>query len=156
MRELEVDAVVEGSVLRVGDRVRITAQLIRGDSDEHMWADSYDREMRDVLSVISEVARSIAGEIEVAVSEADESYLTDTRHVNPEAYDAYLMGQFHFNTLSFREFPAALEYFEKARDIDPGFAEAYAAEGGIYFLYAHFGVKPLTEVVGPARAAVEA
>jgi serine/threonine protein kinase/tetratricopeptide (TPR) repeat protein len=154
-KELDVDAVVEGSVLRVGDRVRITAQLIRGDSDEHMWADSYDREMRDVLSVISEVARSIAGEIEVAVSEADELELTDSRPVEPEAYDAYLMGQFHFNTLSPREFPAALEYFEKARDIDPGFAEAYAAEGGIYFLYAHFGMKPRNEVIGPARAAVE-
>ncbi len=154
-QELDVDAIVEGSVMRVGDQVRITAQLIRAETDEHLWAENYDRELRDVLGLLSEVAQAIAGEIEVALSREDKAQLADFGPVVPEAYDAYLRGQFHFNTLSIKEFDTALEYFQEAREIDPEFASAYAAEGGIYYLYAHFGVKPPDQVIGPARAAVE-
>jgi TolB-like protein/predicted Ser/Thr protein kinase len=102
-RELDVDAIVEGSVMRVGDQVRITAQLIRAATDEHLWAENYDRELSNVLGLLSEVAQEIAGEIEVALSGEDKAQLADSGPVVPEAYDAYLRGQFHFNTLSAKE-----------------------------------------------------
>ena len=153
-RELDVDVLVEGSVMRVGDRVRITAQLIRGSTDEYMWAESYDRDLRNVLAVISDVARSIAGEIRIALSAEDEEQLADSGPVDPEAYDALLMGQFNINALSPKNCLIALEYFQKARDIDPSFAQAYAMEGAAYVLLAHFGVRSVSEVVGPARAAL--
>ena len=125
-RELGVDAVVEGSVLRVGDRVRITAQLIRAGSDEHLWADSYERDMRDVLGLQRDVAVAIAGRIEGVLTPQDASILAPPRPVNPEAYDAYLKGR-HLMRLAIpgnRKKGAA--YFERAIALDPSYAPAYA------------------------------
>ena len=89
-KELNVEAIVEGSVLRSGERVRITAQLIRATTDEHLWADSYDRDLRDVLAVQSEVARAIAGAIHVTLTPQERLRLRRTRPVNPEAHEPYL------------------------------------------------------------------
>ena len=95
-QELNVDAVVEGSVMRVGPRVRITAQLIHAVSDTHLWAESYDRDFEDVLLVQSEIARAIAREIQVAITPEEAKRLSRARRVNPEAYEAYLKGRFHW------------------------------------------------------------
>ena len=94
-QELNVDALVEGSVLRVGDRVKITAQLIRAATDEHLWGESYERDLGDVLRLHSEVARTIAQEIKVTLTPQEQGQMVEARPVNPEAYQAYLMGRFH-------------------------------------------------------------
>ena len=93
--ELGVDAVIEGSVLREGDRVRVTAQLIEARTDQYLWADNFDRELRDVMALYSEVARTIAREIEINVAPEEERRLASVRPVDPEAYEAYLKGEFH-------------------------------------------------------------
>jgi TolB-like protein/tetratricopeptide (TPR) repeat protein len=125
-RELGVDAVVEGSVTRAGEQVRISVQLIRAETDEHLWADSYDRELSDILSLQSEVARGIAGQIEAQLTPAEERLLTAKRPVVPEAYDAYLRGLFHLTSLTPDQVERARDYFEQALEKDPSFALAYA------------------------------
>src|SRR5262245_46768667 len=91
--ELGVDAVVEGSVARAGNRVRITAQLIHAASDTHLWADSFDRDLSDVLTLQSEAARAIAAEIKIKLTPRARARLEVARRVNPEAYDDYLRGR---------------------------------------------------------------
>src|SRR5262249_43784561 len=91
-RELHVDGVIEGSVLRLGDRVRITAQLIQGDSDQHLWAESYERDLQDVLALQSEVATAISKQIKAAVTPQEQIYLSPVYAINPEVHEAYLRG----------------------------------------------------------------
>jgi hypothetical protein len=93
-RTLGVDAVVEGSVIKEGDRIRVTAQLIRGATDEHFWSETYDREMRDVLTLQSELAQSIAEKVEVSVDGEEHQRLAAARPVAPEVYESYLKGRF--------------------------------------------------------------
>jgi len=123
--ELNVEGVVEGSVLRVGQRVRITAQLIHAATDTHRWAESYERDMREVLLLQTEVAQAIAREIKVAVTPEETRRLARARPVNPEAYEAYLKGRFHLYKLSPEHFDTALEYFQLALQKDPNYAPAY-------------------------------
>src|SRR3989338_7915796 len=113
-RELRVDALVEGSVLREGDQVRITVQLIHGPTDKHLWAESYQRELRGVLALQSEVAQAIAGEIRIAVTPAERARLAAVRPANPDAYDAYLKGRYYMNSTAPNRFARAIEHFEQA------------------------------------------
>jgi serine/threonine-protein kinase len=152
--ELDVDALIEGSVLRIDDEVRITAQLIDGTSDEHLWADSYDRNLRNVLSLLNEVAGAIAHEVHATVTPEQKKRLAQARPVNLDAYDALLRGQQLFNTFKSANLYKAIDYFKKAIDIDPGFAEAHAWMAGAYMLLAVFGAPP-TEVMPKSRAAAE-
>jgi TolB-like protein/Tfp pilus assembly protein PilF len=122
-RELEVDAIVEGTVLRVGDRVRITAQLIDAGKETHLWAESYERHLRDVLTLQSEVADAIAREIRVKVTAVDRARFADPRPVDPEAYEAYLKGRYHWNRQGLRK---GIQSFEQAIGKDPTYAAAYA------------------------------
>ena len=101
-RELNVDAVVEGSVLRSGDRVRITTQLIQAEPDRHLWAESYERDLRDILALQSEVARTITREIQLRLTPHEETLLTSARQVNPDAHEAYLKGIYHWEKRSLR------------------------------------------------------
>ena len=101
--ELDVDTIVEGTVLRVGRRVRITAQLIDAHNEAHLWAESYERDLRDVLNLQSEIARSIAEEIRVKLTPQDRTHLAQVRPVHPEAYEAYLQGRYHWNRRSGQE-----------------------------------------------------
>ena len=133
-RELDVDAVVEGAVQRVGNRVRITAQLIHAPTDRHLWANSYERDLRDLLALQSEVTRAIAGEIQVRVTPAEKARLTERRRVDPDAYEAYLRGKFAFrlhDRTGDRTEPA-IQWFERAVSLDPGFALAHAALARAY------------------------
>ena len=125
-RKLGVDAVVEGSVIRSGDRVRITAQLIDARSDRHLWAKSFERNSKDVLALQDELASAIAREIHVKLTPAEESKLALAPSVNPEAYDAYLKGRYFFNRPSDENLSKAIALFEEATRKDPTYAPAFS------------------------------
>jgi eukaryotic-like serine/threonine-protein kinase len=122
-RELGADGVIEGSVFREGDKVRITVQLIHGASDRHIWSESYQRGLRDVLILQGEVARAIATQIGVALTPDREGRAASVRPVDPEAYTLYLKGNFQAIR---REYPAAIEHYQQAIAMDPSFAPAHA------------------------------
>ena len=135
-RELGVDAVIEGSVLREGNQVRITVQLIHGKTDQHLWVDSYQRELRGVMALQSEVAQAIANEIKVELTPQEQAQLTSTRPVNPEAYQLYLKGNFQLLKNNEEAFRRAIEYFEQAIAKDSTYAPAYA---GLSMAYGEMG-----------------
>jgi TolB-like protein/tetratricopeptide (TPR) repeat protein len=125
-RTLGVDAIVEGSVMREGNRIRVTAQLIRAATDEHFWSQTYDRELRDVLNVQSELAQSIAEKVQVTVTGEEHQRLTAARSVAPEVYESYLKGQFVYDKSNSRaEVEESIVYLEHAIQMDPTFAPAY-------------------------------
>jgi len=125
-RELEVDVIVEGTVLRAGDRVRITAQLIDPEKETHLWAESYQRHLRDVLDLHAELAQSIARQVQVKRTPQEQAQLAQSRPVNPEAYEAYLKGRYHWNRRSREGLPKGVQYFQEAIAKDAGYAAAYA------------------------------
>src|SRR5947207_15303406 len=125
-RELEVDAIVEGTVLRAGDRVRITAQLIDPEKETHLWAESYQRHLRDVLDLHAELAQSIARQVQVKLTPQEQAQFAQSRPVNPEAYEAYLKGRYHWNRRSREGLPKGVQYFQEAIAKDAGYATAYA------------------------------
>ncbi len=153
-RELNVDAVVEGSVLRDGERVRITTQLIRAMPERHLWAESYERDLSDVLALQGEVARAIAREIKVVVTPAEETRLASARPVNPEAYEAYLKGRYFWNKRTREELMKGLGYFQQAIERDPAFALAYAGLANSYLLLPQYNLAPPREVMPKAKAAL--
>src|SRR5215469_11182426 len=124
-RELNVDAVIEGSVLRDGQRVRITAQLIHASTDQHLWAESYERDFRDILSLQSEIARQVASKIKIMLTPEENARFVTTRPINPAAHEAYLKGRFYWNKRSTESANQARSYFQKALDLDPTYAQGY-------------------------------
>ncbi|HEY6050733.1 MAG TPA: hypothetical protein VIZ58_05740, partial [Thermoanaerobaculia bacterium] len=155
-RTLNVDAIVEGSVLRAGDKVRITAQLIDARSDRHLWAKSFERSSRDVLALQDELASAIAREIHVQLTPAEQSRLTSSRSVNPAAYDAYLKGRYFFNRPSDENLSKAIGLFEETVKLDPKYAPAYSGLSDAY-LWAGYneGVWTGTEARPKAKGAAE-
>jgi adenylate cyclase len=127
-----VDAIVEGSVESAGNRIRITAQSIRGTTDQHMWADSYDRDLRDVLMLQSEVAQNIAKEVQVSISPDDQERLSNERRVEPEAYELYVKGRYFWAKPTPESVNKALELFNQAIAKDPNYAEAYSGLADAY------------------------
>jgi TolB-like protein/Tfp pilus assembly protein PilF len=125
-RELEVDAIIEGTVLRAGDRVRITAQLIDTSKETHLWSESYDRDLRDVLALQAEVAQSIAREIRIKITSVDQARIGEVHPVEPDAYEAYLRGRYHWNRRSAEGLGKALQYFQQAIACDETYAAAYS------------------------------
>jgi TolB-like protein/Flp pilus assembly protein TadD len=152
-KELNVDAVIEGSVLRVGDRVRITAQLIQASTDKHLWAETYDRDLRDVLALQSEVAQAITREIRTTLTPQEQTRLAGTRPVNPEAYELYLKGIRARSAASDIE-PSlrAKELFQQAIEKDPTYAPAYAALARHYNDSSEAGHVPYAEASSKAKA----
>ncbi len=130
-RTLRVDAIVEGSVIREGNRIRVYAQLIRADTDEHFWSETYDREMGDVLALQSNVARSIAEKVEVTITGQEQSRLVAARYVSPEVYESYLKGEFARGN-SQADIEKTIGYFEQAINKDPTFAPAYVGLAEAY------------------------
>jgi eukaryotic-like serine/threonine-protein kinase len=133
-KELGVDAVIEGSVERSGDQVRITAQLINARTDTHLWAHSYQRDLRDVLAMQSEVAKAIATEIQVQLTPQEQAHFDRSRPVNPAAYEAYLKGVYHWNFHTGEEMQKAISEFQRATQIDPSYAMAYVGLSDTYTL----------------------
>ena len=124
-RTLGVDAVVEGSVIKEGDRIRVTAQLIRGATDTHFWSETYDREMRDALNLEIELAQSIAEKVEVTVTGEEHQRLRAVRPVAPEVYESYLKGRFLLEQGNRAQLEQSIPYFENALNRDATFAPAY-------------------------------
>lgn len=152
--ELHVDAVVEGSVLRVGEQVRITAQLIEARRDRHLWVESYDRELRDILALHGEVAQAIAREIQIKLTPQEQGRLAEARPVNPEAYQLYLRGLYYWNKRTEAGFKKGLEYFQQAIEKDPGFASAYVGLAESHGILAGYGFTRPREAFPKAKAAV--
>ena len=131
-KELNVEAIVEGSILRIGNQVRITAQLIQAAEDRHLWAKNYERNLQDILLLQREVARDIVDGVRVSLSEHEKETLNSARPLNPEAHEAYLRGLFHWNKRSEEDLQKSIDYYEKAIEIDPEYAEAYAGLAQTY------------------------
>jgi TolB-like protein/DNA-binding winged helix-turn-helix (wHTH) protein/Tfp pilus assembly protein PilF len=125
-RDLQVDAVVEGTVARGENRVRITAQLIEASTDHHLWAKTYVRDLKDALALQDEIAQDITEQIRLKLTPKERSLLTQVHAVDPEAYDATLRGWYWFNQITPEGASKALDYFEKAIAKDPNYALAYA------------------------------
>jgi TolB-like protein/predicted Zn-dependent protease len=149
-RELGVDTVVEGSVLRQGNQVRITAQLIDAKTDHHLWARSYVRDLNDVLTLQAEVARTIADQIRIVVTPEERARLERPRTVDPEAQELYLQGM---QALSTGNPGSAIGYFQKAIDKDPNYAQAYAALANSYGWMGEAGWMPYSEAFPKEKTA---
>jgi TolB-like protein/DNA-binding winged helix-turn-helix (wHTH) protein/Flp pilus assembly protein TadD len=154
-RELNVDAVVEGTVLRSGDQVRITAQLIEASSDKHLWSRSYEGELRDTLALQNQVARAIADEIRVNLNSQERAALKNLQVVNPEAYESYLKGRYFWNKRTADGLKVALAYFNQAVEEDPTYAQAYSGLADTYALLGDWQYAAMTpkEALPKAKAA---
>jgi len=142
-RELNVDAVIEGAVMNLGDRVRINVQLIQADNDQRLWGKSYDRKISDILSLQSEVARAIVAELQVKLASSEKKPpLTPAQTVNPQAYEAYLKGEYFLNKWSTEGFNKAKDYFQQSIDLDPNYAQGYTGLAEYYGLAAFTGSAP--------------
>jgi len=155
-RELNVDGIIEGSVMRSGQRVRITAQLLYAPTDKHLWAETYERDLGDVLSLQSEVAQAIAQQVRAQVTPQQQARLRAARPVNPEAYDAYMRGRYYFfNAFTTpQDLTLAKNSFEEAVQKDPGFALAYSGVADAYLYSALFRQVSPETAYGPAEDAL--
>ncbi len=152
-RELGVDAIVEGSVLRAGDRVRISAQLIEAATDRHLWAERYERDVRDVLAIQSEVAEAVAREIQVKLTQQEKTRLASPRRVKPEAHEPYLKGRHHWNLRTREALERAIEFFNRAIEQDPTYAPAYSGLADCYNILADSNAYPPQVAFPRAEAA---
>ncbi len=154
-RELNVDAVIEGSVQQVGDNVRVRVQLIDAlPQEQNLWGQTYERARNDVLVMYSEMARAIVDEIQVKLTPEEEMRLASTRQVNPEAYKAFLKGQFHWYKLTPPDLEAALQYFQSALEIDPNYALAHTGIAMVWAGRAQMAHVPSSEAAPKAKEAI--
>ena len=152
-RELNVDAVIEGSVLRSGERIRITAQLIHATSDQHLWAESYERDFRDILSLQSDIARQVADEVRIILTPEERARLGSARQVNPKAHEWYLIARYHWNKRTEESVKKALSYFQRAIDSDPTYAQGYAGLADSYNILGYYNALLPIEAYPKGRAA---
>jgi TolB-like protein/DNA-binding winged helix-turn-helix (wHTH) protein/tetratricopeptide (TPR) repeat protein len=154
-RDLNVDAVVEGSVSRAGERIRVTAQLIDARNEKHIWAASYDEDIRDTLVLQSRVTRAIAEKIRATVNQQEQLTLAKSRTVDPDAYEAYLKGRYFWNKRTGEGLRTAIDYFRRAITIDSSYAEAYAGLADSYAVAGDwkYGVLPPLDAFPKATAA---
>ena len=152
-RELNVDAVIEGTVQRSGGRVRVTAQLIHPATDAHLWASEYERDLTDVLKLQSEVARAVADEIRIQVTPEERARLASARSVNPQAHEAFLLGRYHLSRANEQGWKQAIDYFERAIELAPDYAAVYAGLSDAWLQRGIFSAKDFREVESPSRAA---
>ena len=143
--ELKVDAIVEGSVLKAANKVRITVQLISGLTDEHLWSGDYERDLDDILALQNEVATAIAEEIKITMTPGERTRLAESRKVSPEAHEHYLKGLHHWNRRTRDGFGLALEDFQASVDADPSYAPAYAGLALTYQLLGEYSIIPINE-----------
>ena len=152
-KELNADYLVQGSVRRSSDRVRISVQLIQARDQTDVWTESYDRELKDVLAVQDSVVRSIASEIHIALTEEQEKRLAAPRQIGPEAYEAYLKGRYYWNKRTGESMQKAEQYFEQAIDNDPTYAAAYSGLADCNSGLTWHGFKSPAEALPKAYAA---
>jgi TolB-like protein len=153
-RELNVDAVIEGTVLRSGERVRITAQLIHATSDQHLWAESYERDFSGTFCPYrAKSQRQVANEVRIVLTPEELARLGSARQVNPEAHESYLKGRYHWNKRTEESVKNALSYFRRAIDNDPTYAEAYAGLADSYNILGYYNSLPPVEAYPKGKAA---
>jgi TolB-like protein/DNA-binding winged helix-turn-helix (wHTH) protein/Flp pilus assembly protein TadD len=154
-RELDVDAVIEGSVMRAGGRVRITARLIHASDDSRVWADSYEGDVRDALTLQVGVARAVAGQVRATLNHGERAVLDKPRSIDPLAYENYLKGRYFLNKRTGDGLRAAIRYFSQAIEIDRNYAEAHSGLADAYALAGdwEYGVLSTTEAFSKATAA---
>ena len=154
-RELNVDAVVEGTVLRSGNEVRITAQLIEASADKHLWSQSYEGELRNTLALQNDVARAIADQIRINLNPQEKAALAKAKTVNPEAFQSYLKGRYFWNKRTPEGLNVGLTYFNQAIEEDPAFAQAYSGLADTYALLGDWQYAVMTpkEAFPKAKAA---
>ena len=150
-KALHVDAILEGSVARSGDKVRITAQLIDARADKHIWAKSFERNSSDVLALQVDLASAIAREINVRLTASEQSRLSSAPTVNAEGHDAYLLGRYFFNRPSDENLRKAIAQFEKSVALSPGFAAGYSGLSDAY-LWAGYNEGFLTATMGKVKS----
>ena len=152
--ELNVSAIVEGSILRAGTKVRVSVQLIDASADKHLWAKNYEREMKDILALQGEVAQAIAREINLTLTPKDETRLRSARQIDPKAHERYLKGRYFWNKRTGKDLQKAAECFSDAICIDSGYALAYSGLADCYNLLPFYGDMRPKEAYPKARAAV--
>ncbi|MFQ5668024.1 MAG: tetratricopeptide repeat protein [Candidatus Binatia bacterium] len=153
-RELGVDYVLEGSVRRAAERVRVSVQLIQVSDQTHLWAESYDRHLTDILTLQSEVAHAVTQRIGIKLTPQEQTRILRPRGIDHQAYDACLQGRFHWHKLSRYHFDTALEYFELALKRDPNYALAYEGVAAVWLIRGDNGVIPPREALPKAQAAI--
>ncbi len=155
-RKLGVSTLLEGSVRRAGDRVRITAQLIEVGTDSHLWSETYDREMRDVFAIQDDIARSIVAALEVTLTPRDRRALQYVATSDAKAYDYYLRGRQYFYEFTRRQFHNAIRMFKKAIEQDPNFALAYAGMADAYSLLYQWADSSEENILKASEASIKA
>ena len=154
-RELQVDHVLEGSVRKAGDRIRVTAQLIDVRTDTHLWSDTYTRELNDIFAVQDEIAQAIVGALKLTLSVGEQQKLADHSTTNVEAYNKYLLGQHLLNLRTVQSLNGAIERFREAIELDPEFSRAWAALGYTYTVLPEYDFGTAEEYIPKAREALQ-
>jgi TolB-like protein/DNA-binding winged helix-turn-helix (wHTH) protein len=152
-RELKVDAVMEGGVARSGNRVRITTQLVEASSDRHLWAESYERDLRDTLALQDEIARDVANQVRIKLSPQEQIQLAKAHPVDPEAQEEYLKGRYELNKWTAEGAKKSIEYFQRAVQKDPAYSQAWAGLADAYLFLARHGIWPKGPTLQEAKAA---
>jgi TolB-like protein/DNA-binding winged helix-turn-helix (wHTH) protein/Flp pilus assembly protein TadD len=154
-RKLKVDAILEGSVLRSGEQVRITAQLIQLPADKHLWAESYEGNLSDTLALQNKVARAVAEQIRIEVTSQERAELKSVKKIDPEAYEDYLKGRYFWSKRTADGLKKAVDYFNQAIAKDPNYAAAYSGLADTFALLGdwQYALMPTKEAVPKAKAA---
>jgi tetratricopeptide (TPR) repeat protein len=152
-RELGVDAVVEGTIVRSGQTVRITAKLVQACDDRHLWSEKYERALGDVLTLQAEVAQAIADQIQVKLTSKEYVSVAHVRPINPQAHEAYLKGGFFRNKWTGEGLDKSIQYLSEAIELEPAYAQGYAGLSLSYCALGIFGIRPAREVYPKAKAA---
>ena len=153
-KQLGVAHILEGSVQKASDQVRVNVQLINAVTDAHLWADTYDRKLTDIFAVESEIAKTIAETLQAKITGSEKNSIAKAPTANPEAYELYLKGRFFWNKRSGVDLRKAIDYFNQAIAKDPNYALAYSGLADSYLLLPNYGGAPTADVIPPARAAV--
>ena len=154
-RQLGVAHILEGSVQKANDQVRVNVQLINALTDAHLWADTFDRKLTDIFAVESEIAKTIAETLQAKLTGSEKTAMAKEPTANPEAYELYLKGRFFWNKRTGADLRKAIDYFDQAVAKDPNYALAYAGLADSYLLLPNYGSTSSKEALPPARAAAK-
>src|SRR5207244_508875 len=154
-QQLGVENILEGSVQKANDQVRVNVQLINALTDAHLWADTYDRKLTDIFAVESEIAKTIAETLQARLTGSEKSSIAKTPTVNPDAYELYLKGRFFWNKRTGDDLRKSIEYLKQAIAKDPNYALAYAALADSYGILRFYGGASPAESIVPAMAAAQ-